>query len=527
MHTTSRLNSSLDTLALARPGLRVHPALALQCAARHVRRLWRWSRKQAARAGYLPVLLTMALTACGPESHPPVDPYDQSRMDLKPVPAKLSNERHTGAFAEGSAISLAPQIKPLDPAPVKTIRLDTTHKIIEIAPGVKFSAWTFGDHVPGPVIRARVGDRIRFSMTNRSDEPAPGLRLTAAPMMHSMDFHAAMVSPQDKYRSIAPGQTIDFEFTLNYPGVFMYHCGTPMILEHIASGMYGALVVEPKAGYPTRVDREYVVVQSEFYTKPDPGKHMVDGQALNVLDADRLRAAQPSYTVFNGVHNGMVRNPLAAKPGDRVRLFVLNVGPSRTSSFHVVGTIFDRVWIEGNPDNQFRGMQTVLLGSSNSAIVEFVVPEAGQYIMVDHHFANASQGAVGLVNAGGNPAEEGGIEHHNMPATSTPTDATAVQGKLDFESKCLACHSIGGGKKLGPDLADVTRRRTDRWLQSWLKSPEKMLAEDDDAKAMLKEHGNIPMPNQNLSDKEVAQYLRYFHWADEQRKDAGKGEARK
>src|SRR6266849_6740733 len=120
-------------------------------------------------------------------------------------------------------------------------------------PGVKFSAWTFGNQVPGPTIRARVGDKIKFSMTNRSDEPVSGVRVTAAPMMHSMDFHAAMVSPQDKYRSIAPGQTIEFAFTANYPGIFMYHCGTPMILEHIASGMYGAVIVEPRAGYPTKV----------------------------------------------------------------------------------------------------------------------------------------------------------------------------------------------------------------------------------------------------------------------------------
>ena len=180
---------------------------------------------------------------------------------------------------------------------------------------MKFSAWTFGDQVPGPTVRARVGDTIRFTMTNRSDEAVPGVQLTAAPMMHSMDFHAAMVSPQDKYRSIAPGQTIEFEFTLNYPGVFMYHCGTPMILEHIASGMYGAVVVEPRAGYPTKVDREYVVVQSEFYAKPDPERRKVDGVPLYVLDGDRLRAAQPTHTVFNGVHNGMVKNPLAAKAG--------------------------------------------------------------------------------------------------------------------------------------------------------------------------------------------------------------------
>jgi nitrite reductase (NO-forming) len=369
--------------------------------------------------------------------------------------------------------------------------------------------------VPGPTIRARVGDKIRFSMTNRSDEPVAGMQLAAAPMMHSMDFHAAMVSPQDKYRSIAPGQTIEFEFTLNYPGIFMYHCGTPMILEHIASGMYGAVVVEPRGGYPTKVDREYVIVQSEFYAKPESGQRKAGEAPVYVLDGERLRAAQPTHTVFNGVHNGMVKNPLSAKPRERLRLHVLNVGPSKTSSFHVVGTIFDRVWIEGNPDNQFRGMQTVLLGSSNSAIVEFLIPEDGSYIIVDHHFANASLGAIGLISTAAKPAAKD-LEHHNMPATATPTDPDTVAGKLAFESKCLACHSVGEGRKLGPDIAGVTKNRSDAWLARWLKEPEKMLQTDPDAQAMLKEYNNLPMPNQNLSDAEIRQYIKYFHWIDAQ-----------
>lgn len=458
------------------------------------------------------VVLLMA--GCNREA-PPADPYDQSKMDLHPAPAKLSDERHQGAFAEGGALSMGAELKPLDPAPVKTVRLDTTHKIIEIAPGVKFSAWTFGDQVPGPTIRARVGDRIKFSMSNRSDEPVPGVQLTAAPMMHSMDFHAAMVSPQDKYRSIAPGQTIEFEFTLNYPGIFMYHCGTPMILEHIASGMYGAMVVEPRDGYPTKVDHEYVIIQSEFYAKLDPSGRKVDTAPLYVLDGDRLRTSQPTHIVFNGAYNGMVNHPLPAKPGERVRLYVLNVGPSKTSSFHVVGTIFDRVWIDGNPDNQFRGMQTVLLGSSNSAVVEFVIPEEGSYIMVDHHFANASQGAIGLISTTAT-TEEKDIEHHNIPASATPTDPDTAQGKLDFESKCLACHTVGGGNKVGPDLAGITKRRSDAWLARWLKEPEKMLETDAEAKAMLKEYNNLPMPNQNLNDKEIGRYIKYFHWIDAQ-----------
>ncbi len=456
----------------------------------------------------------LALAACNPAAPP--DAYDVSKMDLRPAPAKVTAERNKGAFAEGAALSMGAELKPLDSSPVKTVRLDTTHKIIEIAPGVKFSAWTFGDTVPGPTVRARVGDRIKFVMTNRSDEPVPGVKFTAAPMMHSMDFHAAMVSPQDKYRSIAPGQTIEFEFTLNYPGIFMYHCGTPMILEHIASGMYGAVVVEPRAGYPTKVQREYVVVQSEFYAKPDPATRKLAGGPIHVLDTERLRDARPTHTVFNGVHNGMVKNPLAAKPGERVRLHVLNVGPSKTSSFHVVGTIFDRVWFEGNPDNQMRGMQTVLLGSSNSATVEFMIPEEGSYIMVDHHFANASQGAIGLISTAAKPPAKD-LEHHNMPATTlAPTDPDAIAGKLAFESKCLACHSVGEGKKLGPDVYGVTKRRSEAWLARWLKEPEKMLQTDADAKAMLKEYNNLPMPNQSLTDAEVRQYIKYFRWVDTQ-----------
>ena len=112
--------------------------------------------------------------------------------------------------------------------------------------------------------------------------------------------------------------------------------------------------------------------------------------------------------------------------------------------------------------------------------------------------------------------EEAELEHHNIPATPTPTDPAAVQGKADFESKCLACHSVGQGKKLGPDLAGVTKRRDDTWLTRWLKSPDKMLESDPVAKAMLKEYNNLPMPNQNLSDREISQYLRYFHWFDTQ-----------
>ena len=456
-------------------------------------------------------ILMVSLGGCG-QRH--ADPYDESKMDFQPKAASLSDQRHTGAFATGAALTSVPTVGPLDPAPIKTIQIDIVDRVIELAPGVRFSAWTLGGQVPGPVIHARVGDRIRFSMTNRSDETIPGVPSFPLPMMHSIDFHAAMVSPQDKYRSIAPGQTIQFEFQLNYPGVFMYHCGTPMILEHIASGMYGMFIVEPREGYPTKVDREYAVVQSEFYSKPDPQGRKVDGQPLYVLDTEKVRTKASTYTVFNAVYNGLVDHPLMAKPGERVRLYVLNVGPSNTSSFHVVGTLFDRVWMDGNPDNQFRGMQTVLLGSSSSAIVEFRIPEKGKYVMVDHHFANASQGAIGVIDAtGATPAPAvTSIEHNNFSATTeTPSEPEAVQGKLLFESKCLVCHTLGQGPKIGPDLKEVASRRTDLWLTHWLEAPERMLAADDTAKALLGRY-KIPMPNQSLTPGEIRNLIKYFHW---------------
>ena len=178
-------------------------------------------------------------------------------MDFTSPPARITTARPAGAFATGDALSMtgsAEAARPRDGEgdPPRHHAQDHRDRA-----GREVQCLDVRRQVPGPVVRARVGDRVKFTMSNRTDEPVPGVRMTAAPMMHSMDFHSAMVSPQDKYRSIAPGQTISFEFTLNYPGVFMYHCGTPMVLEHIASGMYGMMIVEPRGGYPTKVDREY------------------------------------------------------------------------------------------------------------------------------------------------------------------------------------------------------------------------------------------------------------------------------
>ena len=393
------------------------------------------------------------------------DPYAESQMDLKPAPATVSDTRHTGAFLAGEALSIAPSVGKLGKEVIKTIQIDVIDRVIEIAPGVSFSAWTFGGHVPGPIVHARVGDRIRFSMTNRSDEAMPGIIGFGMPMMHSMDFHAAMVSPQDKYRSIAPGQTISFEFQpqlsrrLHVPLRDPDDPGAHRLgdVRHAHRRTSQWLPDQGGSGirrHPERVLRRASTRRSAWWTASRSTFSTPTGFAPR-------RRPTPSSTAST---TRMVDHPLPAKPGERVRLYVLNVGPSNTSSFHVVGTIFDRVWIDGNPDNQFRGMQTVLLPSSGSAIVEFKIPESGKYVMVDHHFANASQGAIGVIDATGGTAEieSEPLEHHNIPATSSPTDPDALQGQALFDTRCLACHTIGKGPAIGPDSAgrDRAARRT-------------------------------------------------------------------
>ena len=353
-----------------------------------------------------------------------------------------------------------------------------------------------------------------FTLTNRSTETVN----LAPPMPHSIDFHSAMVSPQDKYRSIDPGQTLRFEWTANYPGVFMYHCATPMVLQHLAAGMYGMVIVDPKRGWPTQVDREYVIVQSEFYLQDQPGP---DG--VYDIDMDKVEKKQPTYVTFNGKVNRHLKEGLKANPGERVRLYVLNAGPNDTSSFHVIGTIFDRVWLDGNPVNELRGLQTQLLGASNGAIVEFVVPEAGQYVLVDHEFADAHHGALGAIDASGGktPAPAEGpppappppvTEKAPMvaPTPSPQTEIQAMPGAKLFKTKtCYTCHTLGKGKAVGPDLKGIFARRDEAWLRKYISDPVMMTREDPIAR-QLKAEFKTQMPKVAMTPEELDQLLAYL-----------------
>jgi len=391
------------------------------------------SSQQATLSAAALIALLLAGSAAGAAEKRGESEYTIDGKTFGMAAAVVFEEDYEGPPVVGEYLTLAPELAPLPPGNrTHKVRIDAMATEVEIANDIRFQAWTFGGHTPGPVLHVREGDRVEFTMKNRSaeevtvTEPTPSgaapflealarldpqhAKPAAYPMPHAVDFHAAMVAMSDKWRSIQPGESIRFQWVANYPGIFIYHCGQPPVFQHMSMGQYGVVVVSPKNGYPTdvQVDHEWVIIQSEYYLKPGP----VEGGPY-VLDWDAALLKQPTVVAFNGHKTALIDRPLVAKAGDRVRLYVHNIGPTDTSSFHFIGTIFDRVWYEGNPHNEMRGMQTVLLGASNGAVVEFVVPEPGQYAFVDHEFADATKGAVGkLVTDPGPSVAQPEVHNH-------------------------------------------------------------------------------------------------------------------
>ncbi len=331
-------------------------------------------------------ILALVITSCNNKHS--VD----SKMQYGAPEAKVESTVNTDTAVKGplSYGAIIPQAADGDTVEVK---FDVSHRLVSISPDISFLAWTFGNTIPGPVLKVRQGQTVKFSMTDRSNQSTPAMDMFVnnMPMQHSIDFHAAMVNPEDKYRSIQPGETIHFQWTANYPGVFMYHCGTPMVLLHMIYGMIGMVIVEPKDGYPDKADREYAIIQSEFYLKKK-GDYFVP-------DTASAMKKQPVAVAFNGRIGQYLVHPLKAKAGERVRFYVMNDGPNNATNFHVIGTIFDKVYLDGNPFNELRGMQSVYLGPASGAVVEFILPEKGTYTFVDHSFANAELGAKGEIKA--------------------------------------------------------------------------------------------------------------------------------
>lgn len=287
----------------------------------------------------------------------------------------------------------------LEPAPGATEHEITLHAVeaeVEVAPGVTQQAWTFveGDgadegtpRMGGPVLRGHVGDLFTITLVNDGA------------IDHSIDFHASRVAWSDEMRSIAPGESLVYQYRAEYAGAFMYHCGTAPALHHIGNGMYGAIIIDPP-NLPA-VDHEFVVVQSELYL----------GEQGQPGDLDKMTEADWDAVVFNGYYNQYKFSPIRVEPDERIRVWVIDDGPSENSAFHIVGTVFDTVWKEGSyllqPDATNGGSQVLDLQPAQGGFVEFSFAEEGFYPMVTHKFANVGRGALGLFQAGDVEMPEG------------------------------------------------------------------------------------------------------------------------
>jgi nitrite reductase (NO-forming) len=260
------------------------------------------------------------------------------------------------------------------------IRLETVHATVTVAPGVRYAAWTFGGNVPGPALHFRQGDTVDFTLVNRANIP------------HSMDFHAAEIAPSKYYVNVMPGDSLHYRFVARVPGAFMYHCGTAPAAMHIANGMYGALVVDPATPRPKA--REFALVQSEFYLTP---KAAADG--THSLDWQRFLTLAPDHIVFNGRADQYAAHPLEVRPNELLRIYLVNAGPNRISSFHVVGGIFERVFQDGSSSSPLTGIQTANVPVGGGSIFEVRLREPGDYPFVTHAFADATKGAVGVLRA--------------------------------------------------------------------------------------------------------------------------------
>jgi nitrite reductase (NO-forming) len=318
--------------------------------------------------------------------------------------AAAAQPEDTGATADAATIDVTAEPPPgwqpydptLQPAPGATehrIEMHATEEMIEVAPGVKQLMWTFNGTVPGPVLRGKVGDLFTVTLYNDGT------------LGHSIDFHASQVAPNDEMRTIAPGESLVYQFRATSSGIFMYHCGTAPVLHHVGNGMYGALIVDPPDLAP--VDHEYVFVQSELYLGPEG----------EVGDLAKMEAEDFDAVMFNGYVNQYAHAPIQVQPGERIRAWVLDAGPSENSAFHVIGTIFDTVYKEGayllrRSDGLSGGSQVLDLQPAQGGFVEFSLAEPGRYPMLTHKLANVGKGALGIFQAGdGGPAPTGSAAH--------------------------------------------------------------------------------------------------------------------
>ncbi|NQV74194.1 nitrite reductase, copper-containing [bacterium] len=404
--------------------------------------------------------------------------------------------------------------------PTKVIvELETTEVIRRLADGVAYTFWTFGGEVPGKFIRVRQGDQVEFHLNNHPDSKMP----------HNIDLHAVTGPGGGAASSFtAPGKGTVFSFEALNPGLFVYHCATAPVGMHIANGMYGLILVEPKEGLPP-VDKEFYVMQSEFYTQGAYGE-----AGLQPFDMSKALLETPDYVVFNGsVGSTTGDKALTANVGDRIRLFVGNGGPNLVSSFHVIGEIFDLVHTEGGGVAN-TNVQTTLVPAGGSAMVEFTVDVPGTFIIVDHSIFRAfNKGALAMLTVTGDEnaqiysglkeehvylPEGGGIQEIDVTSANVPPAQNMAErieaGSRIFAANCAACHQPSGQGIAGvfPPLAgsDFLMADAARAIGVVVNG----LSEEIEVNGVKY---NGVMPGVRLSDEDVANVLTFVRnsWGNE------------
>jgi nitrite reductase (NO-forming) len=423
------------------------------------------------------------------------------------------------------APAVPPPITRRHPAKV-VVNLEVRELVKRLADGVEYTFWTFGGNVPGSFIRVREGDFVEFHLNNHPSSKMP----------HNIDLHAVTGPGGGAASSFtAPGHSSQFSFTPLNPGLYVYHCATAPVPMHIANGMYGLILVEPKEGLP-KVDREFYVMQGEIYTA---GRHGEAGlQSFDPMKAEDERAP---YIVFNGSVGALVGDrALQAKTGETVRIYFGVGGPNVTSSFHVIGEIFDRVYLEGGSVAQ-KHVQTTMVPAGGSTVVEFKLEVPGTYVLVDHSLSRAfNKGALGMLKVTGaeipliysgkeidevylGQASDAGSAASKREAELVAEKATAIasnpqianitkeiqmeRGKKVFLSSCFACHMANGEglPNVFPPLAgsDYLKADKDRAIRIVIKGMSGPVTVNG------KTYNNM-MPPQEISDDNAADVLTYI-----------------
>jgi nitrite reductase (NO-forming) len=458
-------------------------------------------------------------------------PVFQVAAQTPGAPGQDSETADTSIVGEEIAVlthapNVPPPIKRSHPTKV-IVKIEVKEVVRKLSDGVEYLFWTFGGEVPGNFIRIREGDLVEFHLNNHPLNKMP----------HNIDLHAVTGPGGGAASSFtAPGHSSQFSFKALNPGLFIYHCATAPVGMHVGNGMYGMILVEPKAGLPP-VDREYYVMQGEFYTA---GKFGDEG--LQVFDQTRALDERPTYVVFNGSVGSLVGDKaITANSDETVRLFVGNGGPNLTSSFHVIGEIFDRVYPEGGTLPLQHNVQTTMIPAGGSAIVEFKVQVPGTYIMVDHSLFRAfNKGALGMLKVTGPPnlaaysgkevdavylgsqAESGSEAQKQITALQAQVkeaiksdpkisgltkDIQVAKGKQIFLQTCFVCHQPNGEGIPGqiPPLA-----KSD-FLMADLERSIRFVLQGNTGEVVVngKKFNATMAPLNYLSDEDVANVLTY------------------